>query len=357
MVVHSVFLPQGSDENNPYQKQLANGLRQANIEVSGLSYRSFFLVDILKLPTPTVLHLHWLHSFLVRTSYLKSLLSSTLFVSQLLLLKMLGVKIVWTVHNLKNHDNQYLRLERFFTVLVARLCDAIIVHGISVKASLQKALGLPDDQKIQAIPHGNYINCYRNTLSAEAAREQLNLSDKGPVCLFLGLIRPYKGVVELMDAFKISRQQHTDAQLLIVGKIWLQDPAFHTLIEEKAIASTSVTLVSKFIPDDQLQLYFNACDVVIFPYTDILTSGAVLLAMSFKKACVAPRLGCMQDTLDERGAFLYDPGSSGGLVDALQRAMDDLTGLKAKGEYNFQLAQQFGWDRVGEMTAAVYRDL
>jgi len=57
----------------------------------------------------------------------------------------------------------------------------------------------------------------------------------------------------------------------------------------------------------------NACDVVVFPYQEILTSGAVILAMSFGRACVAPRLGCIQDVLDDKGAFIYEPSNKAGL--------------------------------------------
>ena len=54
----------------------------------------------------------------------------------------------------------------------------------------------------------------------------------------------------------------------------------------------------------------NACDVVVFPYRDTLTSGAVVLAMSFARACIAPRRGCLAALLDRAGGFLYDPDRS-----------------------------------------------
>ena len=91
MTTTAIFFPQGSDDNNPYQRELANGLRNSGISVKGLSYRKLFLRDVLRYEKPIVLHLHWLHSFLVRTTVAKSLVSSMLFIAQLIILKLSGV--------------------------------------------------------------------------------------------------------------------------------------------------------------------------------------------------------------------------------------------------------------------------
>lgn len=355
MTTTATFFPQGSDDNNPYQRELANGLRRLGITVEGLSYRTIFFWDIVRQKKPVVLHLHWLHSFLVRTTLLKSLASASLFVTQIILLKLAGVKIVWTVHNLKNHDNQHLKLERFFTSIVAKLCNAIIVHGDSVKNEVASSLGLKNNNRIHSVPHGNYLDCYPNTISHEKAKAELQLTSE-PTFLFLGLIRPYKGVIELMEAFEaIEHPQVKNARLLIAGKIWSEDPDFRDRVIQKVNETPNVTLISEFIPDDQLQLYFNACDAVIFPYKDILTSGAVLLAMSFGKACIAPRLGCIKDTLDDEGAVLYEAEDINGLSKAIQHAIEIQSSLKHKGRHNLGLAKQLTWRYIGELTQKVYQ--
>ena len=94
---------------------------------------------------------------------------------------------------------------------------------------------------------------------------------------------------------------------------------------------------------------------MVFPYKDILTSGAVLLAMSFGKACIAPRLGCIQDTLDDEGSFLYEAGDPKGLIDSLKQAVEVKADLTKKGEHNLKLAKQFHWKHIGELTAVVYK--
>ena len=353
-VLNSIFLPQSSDENNPYQKNLASELKNLQVNVSGLSYRIFFLKDVLRSPKPTVLHLHWLHSFLIRTTYLKSLINSNIFLLQILIIKILGIKIIWTIHNLKNHDNGFLGLERFYTSLIANLCDSIIVHGGSIKDRVVEALKLKNPQKVRVIPHGNYINCYENKINLQQAKQSLNLDINKTTFLFLGLIRPYKGVPELIDAFEtINRDNY---RLIIAGKIWGEDRNFYHQIIQKTSNKSKITLIPEFIPNDRLQLYFNACDVVVFPYKNILTSGAVLLAMSFGKACIAPKIGCIPDTLDDIGSFLYNPKDRDGLANSLQLAIDNKSRLDRMGKHNFQLAEQLGWDKIAQMTLKVYKN-
>lgn len=354
MIANSVFFPQNDEGNNPYQKELSNALNKTSITVTGLSYRIFFILDVIMLPKPTVLHLHWLHSFLTRATYTKSLVSSAIFLLQLLILRVLGVEIVWTVHNLKNHDNKFLSLERVCRSLVAKICHSLIVHCDAVQGDVIKILNLKDPNKIHAVPHGNYIDSYQNSISRESARNILNLTNSGTTFLFLGLIRPYKGVPELIDAFSATNNLE-DAHLLIAGKVWGEDKNFRNLIDEKVENTSNATLVPEFIADEDLQLYFNACDVVVFPYKDILTSGAVLLAMSFGKACIAPQIGCICDTLDSDGSFLYDPQSPHGLSNAIELAINSKSNLRKMGQHNLHLAKQNGWSRIASMTLDIYQ--
>src|SRR5690606_40109602 len=86
-----------------------------------------------------------------------------------------------------------------------------------------------------------------------------------------------------------------------------------------AATSQHVHLHPHFVPDAEIQVYMNAADAVVLPYHDVLTSGAVVLAMSFGKACIAARIGCIPDMLDDAGAILYDPDRSDGRREALKQ--------------------------------------
>ncbi|WP_242482112.1 glycosyltransferase, partial [Trichormus variabilis] len=70
------------------------------------------------------------------------------------------------------------------------------------------------------------------------------------------------------------------------------------MLLQKIDNEPNIKFIPGFVPSEKLQIYLNACDVVVFPYRDILTSGAVMLAMSFGRACIAPRKGCIAEVLD-----------------------------------------------------------
>ncbi|MBT9317283.1 glycosyltransferase family 4 protein [Leptothoe spongobia TAU-MAC 1115] len=348
----SLFIPRGSTENNPYQRQLADSLEELGVDIDYLSHQSFFLLKVFRIQKPHVLHFHWLHSFIVKSNFIKSFTSSLLFISQIFILRLFGSKIVWTVHNLKNHDNLYINLDKKVTSLFAKLSHRIIAHCDAAKKEIIREFGLHDDNKVCVIPHGNYISSYENIVGKTDSRKYLGLEDKDTVFLFLGLIRPYKGVLELIESFKLINDNRV--KLLIVGKVWGDDLAFYKSVEEGCNSDPRISFIPGFVPNDRLQVYFNASDVVVFPYQNILTSGAVLLAMSFGKACIAPRLGCIAEALDDVGSFLYDVSDAHGLQKSIQLAIQEKEDLSSMGIHNLELSNQYNWPRISKITLDVY---
>ncbi|HEY9658544.1 MAG TPA: glycosyltransferase, partial [Allocoleopsis sp.] len=339
--------------DNPYQAQLDRHLQAFGITVLPGNCGTVFLHTALTVWKPDVLHLHWLHFFLIKSNRWLSLLSGLLFVGQLAVLRLLGVKLVWTVHNLKNHANQHLTIDRFFTALVARLAHRIIAHGEIAKQEIVSTFHLRDPQKVAVIPHGNYKPCYENRVSRETARQRLGLAEDKLVFLFLGLIRPYKGVLELIDAF--IQLNNPKTQLVIAGKVWDDGTDQTAQLQQQVATHSNILFHPGFVPNDQIQVYMNACDVAVFPYRDSLTSGAVLLALSFGRACLAPRIGCIAEVLDDMGSFLYNPGDVTALSQTLHRVIEQQPQITAMGHHNLSLADRYDWHTIAEKTADVYR--
>ncbi|MEO1390975.1 MAG: glycosyltransferase, partial [Cyanobacteria bacterium J06634_6] len=192
-----------------------------------------------------------------------------------------------------------------------------------------------------------------STNSRAEARKALNIAESDFVFLFLGLIRSYKGVPELLAAFE--KLDNPNARLVIAGKVHEEDIELEDLLHQKASADQSIQFIPGFVPDEDIQIYMNAADTVVFPYRDILTSGAVLLAMSFGQSCVAPRIGCISETLDSDGAFLYDPQLDSGLLEAIQKSIRKRHELPRMGKHNMRLAEGYSWERVANMTQTIYR--
>lgn len=338
-------------EINPYQKQLSEHLIKLGVQVQGVDKRKIFLPTAVNQWSPNILHIHWLHTFFKAPNTTQSLFRLVKFVSGLIILRIMGVKIVWTAHNLKIHENLYPLLDEICAFVIVRLAHAVIAHCEAAKCEIATTLRLKNKDKIFVVPHGNYIGCYENTLDQGEARKALNIPNSNLVFLFLGLIRPYKGVFELLEAFK--QLHRNEVQLVIAGKVWNDE--LSEQVRQKTESHDNIKFMPGFVPDAQIQVYMNACDVVVFPYRDVLTSGAVILAMSFGRTCIAPRMGCIGEILDNSGAFLYDPNLEEGLFQAMNRAVENSADLLRMGEYNKQLADQWSWNHVAQKTLNVYQ--
>lgn len=348
-------------KRNPYQKRLGDSLKKLGVKIEGvqghnlcdISFINITLFDILiKYWRLHIIHLHWHHSlFLVKPSRFKTIIKSTISLLQLLFVRMAGVKLVWTVHNLTNHEDTHQNLEKIFTKILARLSDGIIVHCETAKKEICRALDIRKKEKICIIPHGNFIGCYENTISQEKARNQLNLSNSKITFLFLGEVRYYKGVLELIDAFKCLDCK--SAQLIIAGKPY--NKQISEEIQRMINGNKNIRTVLEFIYDNDLQKYINATDIMVFPYRHIFTSGGILLAMSFDKPIIAPRLGCITDTLDSLGSVLYDSSEKGGLLKAMEKAISSKDEIRKMGNHNLELAKRADWKVIAEITSDIYR--
>jgi glycosyltransferase involved in cell wall biosynthesis len=300
---------------------------------------------------PDGIHIHWQHEFfLSQKSKSKTIIKSLSSLLQLRLLKLLNIKLVWTVHNIIDHECSFPALELLFLKSFARLLDGIIVHCEVARSELIESLQLKTLDKVFHIPHGSMLGFYPNKISQNEARHILDISRSDVVFLFFGQVRPYKGIMELIDAFTCLDCQQ--CKLLIVGKPI--DDHIAKDINKIAQNKASILIHFDFIADDSVQIYANASDVMVFPYRDILTSGATELALAFAKPVIAPRLGCISENLDETGSFLYDPSRKSGLFDAMRKAINHRAEHQVMGKHNLCLAKKYQWKAIAKSTYQVY---
>jgi len=358
-----IFIPDFTGEN-PYQRLLSEALSLEGVNVSFGRNSLLLAVSVLSAlgrENPEriekrVIHLHWPSAYLSSTSKLMMLVKFILFPVNLLTLmifKWCGFKVVWTAHNVVGHAPSFKGLRLLFRKLLAGLYDRVITHTDAAAREIMKMYGISRN-KVTVIPHGNFIGCYKSSITREDARKELGLRDGSTVFLFFGAIRKYKGVGHLVDAFK--KMDRESAELVIAGK-----PSPKKLAEEilaKVGGNENINLALKFIPNDKIESFMNAADCVVLPYLSVLTSGAAILAMSFSKAIIAPSSGCIPDILDPEGSFQYDPAKNRGLLDVMESAAlagrDRLTRM---GEHNFELAGELSWGKVASKTQRVYLEV
>jgi glycosyltransferase involved in cell wall biosynthesis len=335
--------------NNPYHAELARHLENCDVFVSQESrlkqiYYTARSTGIL----PAIIHLHALPAFGPGPFAVARLM---LFWIRLRRLRACGVKVVWTIHNITDHESIHPRIDRLLCRWFYEFADAVIVHSQGAHDLIQSQWRPKRQHRVFIVHHGHFIDCYPMRAGREEARARLHVVQDAMVFLFLGNIRPYKGVQNLVRDFKAVA---TSGMHLIIAGATLTDK-LKADINQEIGSSEFIDFRPAFVPNDEIQYYMAAADVVVFPYTKTLTSGALILAMSFGRACIAPRVGALGDTLDPEGGFLFEPTEAGALRRAIQAAIRNRPYLEKMGIHNRNRATEWGWDEAARRTADAYR--
>lgn len=343
-----VHLPVYRD--NAYQPLLIAALMGHGIEVIDGGGGGTFLSTAIMKWKPDVIHFHWLHPYMIRATTLGTLARGLRLLIEVLILRMFGVRIVWTLHNLQNHDRKHVRLERWLTRVFVQLADVVIAHCPTAARLGRAAFADHRRGRWVVLPHGSYVGCYRDDVNRKEARERLGLAADELVFLFFGRIQPYKGVLELIAAFRAVEMLKT--RLLIAGQP--ADADADQLVAKAVAGCATITYRPGFVPDDDIQVLMHAADVVVLPFRDILTSSSVVLAMSFGRAVIAPAIGCIPETIASGHELLYLLNDPNGLKTALGTAVKCKAELATIGEANFQRVTTASWDAIAEKTAREY---
>ena len=144
-------------------------------------------------------------------------------------------------------------------------------------------------------PHPTYTQFALGEMTREAARRELGVD--GRVLLFFGLIRPYKGLKTLLRAFERVAER-LDATLLVVGEFYEPRNAYDELIQSLGIGART-RVIDRYIPDDEVGVYFHAADLVVLPYRSATQSGITQTAFAFGRPVVVTAVGGLPDVVDD----------------------------------------------------------
>jgi len=296
-----LFLPDWSS-SNPYQKLLYDALQVAGVTCSGMQGRGFtFRWLWSNRCTYKYIHFHWLFGIYDPENTGLTIKKSVTFLAKIIFARFLGFKVIWTVHNLVSHEPTNLKREFVLRKITSRMVNHVIVHCNYAKKKILSDWKLRKD-KVSVIPHGSYIGYYPNSITRQEARETLSIGSSNFTFLFFGMLRNYKGIKQLVASFKKLKQQLPEIRLIIAGS------PFNNVIQreiEKLAAFEGISLHLRYIPDDEVQCFFNAADVIVLPYHNILTSGGAILALSFGKPVIVPAIGCIPELINDETGFTY----------------------------------------------------
>lgn len=233
----------------------------------------------------------------------------------------------------------YSRIMGRLLVRRAALC---VTHSESDKKLVAAKYRMPEG-RVQVIPHGLYDQ-YRPVLPA-TAREKLGLGGEY-VILSFGLVRPYKGIPNLINAFsRLPGDVAGRCRLLIAGEIWEDREAVTAAIGASRYEGR-ITLVDAYIPDDDIPLYFSAADVIVLPYLRASQSGVAHIAMAFGKPIIVSKVGGLEESMaDYAGTVFIPPGNTAAICGAL---MDTFS--KRPGPFE---PPRLGWGDIREKYGAL----
>jgi glycosyltransferase involved in cell wall biosynthesis len=283
---------------NPYQTLMMEGLRQGGLHVYHGNKSKIFGIFKTGLKKPDYIHFDWETNYYQRRTWWMTLVNVPIFIIQVILVKyILRVKLVWTPHNVRPHDSRNIFLHRMCRRFFGSQMQWIRVFSSSTVSKLSEELKI-DQRRFRVVPEGSYCSYYSNTISKEQARDILGLNIQTEVFLYMGYVKPYKGILEMIMAFK-SHFDH--AILIIAGKI--MDEGYG--LEVMANQSERIKVIDKFISEQDVQVYMNAADAVVLPFKNIENSGSVILAMGYEKVILAPAMGVINDRLSNQKHLLY----------------------------------------------------
>lgn len=245
-------------------------------------------------------------------------------------------RIVFICHNVVPHEGSP----------AARLMSAAAfrtAHGFIVQSSddREHLLEIRRNAEVIVRPHPIYDFFRTGDTTREEARRAIGAGE-GPLILFFGYIRPYKGLRYLLEAMPAITRR-TGARLLVVGEFYEDSAPYLDLVEELGIAGV-VDFVDRYVGNEEVERYFTAADLVALPYVTATQSGIAQIALAFDRPMVATDVGGLPEVVaEEKTGFLVPPEDPGALASAAVRFFEE--GWARRMERHFDSEKRrFSWE-------------
>jgi len=311
-----------------------------------------------------VIHFNWPQAYYVssrRPERFAPYFSSwtlTRFTGRLIAARLLGYRIVWTVHQVHPHESISRRLDRAAGFVLARLSHALVAHDAATRTAVRAELGRRAERKVRVIPHGSYVGFYPPGRSRDAVRGELGIGSATFVFLAFGTLRRYKDLDVLFDAF--TRASLEDAALVVAG--WAMDPGVASVVRDAAAANERIKIYKDldYVPRERVHELFSACDVAVVSRGDGGTSGALMLALSMGRPAIGADQPAYAELIARHGCgWTFSPHGASSLARVLEVAASDRSVAREKGVAALAVAQSRRWPdlarEMGEVLAGQSR--
>jgi len=195
-------------------------------------------------------------------------------------------------------------------------------HIVQSYSQMQQLRQLIETNNIHYCPHPVYDQFFDPSIDKALARRKFKLDDKDFVLLFFGIIRPYKGLKFLLAAVSDLVHKGIQVKLIVAGEFWEREQDYKKLIANLDISET-VIIDNRYIPNEDLALYFTAADAFVAPYVAGTQSGAVKIALAYElPIIISPAIASDPWMAKQPNrCIIVDPRDTAALVRAIEVTM------------------------------------
>lgn len=294
------------------------------------------------------LHVHWPEGLYryqrgpVRLRPILSRVKLVLLAVRLRAARLLGFRVVWTVHQVLPHESVDRRLDRSAARLLARAANLLVVHDRWTAEQVASELA-PPPKKLAVIPHGSYLGVYAQGRPRSEVRSELGLPADAFVFLCFGELRAYKEVEILLAAF--SDVSNPNLRLVVAGNV--KAPDVGATVRAASARDSRVVSRFGFVPESGVAEMFRACDAVVLSRGEPGTSGSLILALSMGRPVVAADVPTARElTGNGQAGWLFRPHDVSSLRAALETAGADASEASARGRRGLEIAEGLDWTEI-----------
>jgi D-inositol-3-phosphate glycosyltransferase len=234
-------------------------------------------------------------------------------------------RLIWLLDNVVPHENYPLGM--WLTRKALELGHAFVAQSEQVRRDLLKLLPQVNPDLVRLAPHPvyDYGDPDRPRPTRDEARRRLELPVSARIILFFGFIKPYKGLVHLIDAAPRLRERYgpDGVRIVIVGDVYGDRRPLLDRIAQGG-ARDIIRFCAEYVPDTEVESWFVASDLVALPYVSATQSGIVQIAWNYDKPVVTTRVGGLPEVVrDGVTGFLVPPGDAAALAEACIRFFDE----------------------------------
>lgn len=344
--------------DNPYLQLRTDALENEGIKTTSVDFPPVFPLTSKGVLSDDIdiVHLDWIYQFYITTptsikqiNTLMTAMRAVIFILDLFIVSLSSTGMVWTIHDINDYKEKRQRSERVVYEALFVFSDELVTKCDSACQILSEKYLLIEKDDFHVIRDGNYIDVYPDEITRKEAREALSVDEESFVFLFFGLIKEYKGVDLLIDAF--HKSDLNEAELWIVGNP--AEDSLETELSKKVTDDDNITLKLEYVPAEDVQKYMNMSDILVLPFREILNSGSVYLGMTFGLPIIAPEIGCIPATVSSSNEELLYDGSSSNLRGTMTNAYSR-TDVQDIARANRQQGRAYDWKTPAQQLAKLY---